>query len=110
MPFLVNLAWLHSIRTLISGTSEVGVDALTQSELVFTRSDSQMITISVVNNDVYDGAEQRTFNVCIALLGSDFERVDFVSECIEVSIKDDEVPPEGVCVCVCVCARLCLNE
>ena len=76
----------------------MGVEILTQSEVTLAfeeGSSSQQIQISVRDNSVYDGGEDRIFAVTLSLLYTDFENLNISSEYVEVHITDDEPQPEG---------------
>ena len=49
-------------------------------------------TIGINNNDEYAGSD-RTFNVSLYLLESDFENIVIAPNYAEITIIDDESPP-----------------
>ena len=77
----------------------VGVDELTQSKVTLGSDGvtSQQILIRVKDNDIYDGTEDRRFAVNLSLLYTDFERVNIISDYVEVNVVDDEEPEGKYC-------------
>ena len=78
----------------------MGVEILTQSEVTLAfkeGSSSRQLLISVRDNCVYDGGEDRIFAIILSLLYTDFENLNISSDYVEVRITDDEPQPEGIC-------------
>ena len=87
-------------RFLCADIDSVGVEILTQSEVTLAfkeGSSSRQLLISVRDNCVYDGGEDRIFAIILSLLYTDFENLNISSDYVEVHITDDEPQPEGIC-------------
>ena len=85
-------------RFLCADIDSVGVEILTQSEVTLAfkeGSSSRQLQISVRDNSVYDGGEDRIFAIILSLLYTDFENLNISSDYVEVRITDDEPQPEG---------------
>ena len=86
-------------RFLCADIDSVGVEILTQSEVTLAfkeGSSSRQLQISVRDNSVYGGGEDRIFAVTLSLLYTDFENLNISSDYVEVRITDDEPQPEGM--------------
>ena len=81
------------LYTCVLPPAGVDFEILTNHELTFVATGMQVMPIEIYNNDESDGEMPKMFRVTLSLLESSFDRVNLVTDSIDITIIDDEEPP-----------------